>query len=357
MSDNLEYLYKSFGYLRFGIFPLVIWYLIENKKNFLRDLFYIFLFCFFILSLDAAREFFSGINILGHQKLTYRVSSFFGDELILGSYLSRLLPIFLALLLMFHDKLKIFQKYKTFKISGLILISSFAIIVSGERIAIFFLFSLVILSFFLLDFQIKYKLICLSFFIFASLFVVNTSHTLKTRIIDSTKAQIGLKNELLLSYGIKKNNNTKYIFSEVHQSHFETAYNMFRIHPFLGVGPKNYRNFCMRDHIYVNKYSCVTHPHNTLIQLMAETGILGALFIITLNIFIYYICIKDFFLKFFKKKKLLSNFDVLLIISIINSIFLFIPSGSFFNNFLSIIYYFPIGIILWSFNKKSIIKF
>ena len=71
------------------------------------------------------------------QVLPNRVSSFFGDELILGSYLTRLLPFFLIFFIF---------NYKNKKILELIFLFSllFTVILSGERTATFLLF----LSFF-----------------------------------------------------------------------------------------------------------------------------------------------------------------------------------------------------------------
>ena len=50
-----------------------------------------------ILILDGFYQFYNGENILGWKLIDTRISSFFKDELILGSYLSRMFPIFFAL--------------------------------------------------------------------------------------------------------------------------------------------------------------------------------------------------------------------------------------------------------------------
>ena len=52
-------------------------------------------------------EFFNGENIFGFKMSDIRVSSFFGDELILGSFLSRLLPIMFALMFLCYAKSKL----------------------------------------------------------------------------------------------------------------------------------------------------------------------------------------------------------------------------------------------------------
>ena len=49
---------------------------------------------------------------------------------------------------------------------------------------------------------------------------------------------------------------------------------MFLDNKILGVGVKNFRNFCNVEKYKVDR-SCTTHPHNTYIQILAETGIIG----------------------------------------------------------------------------------
>ena len=89
---------SSLFYFRFGFFSLFFWYLIEKNKKILSNLFYILLFCFIAIFIDSFYQFSTGSNIL-NMKIVFehRVSSFFGDELKMGSYLVRLFPILLSL--------------------------------------------------------------------------------------------------------------------------------------------------------------------------------------------------------------------------------------------------------------------
>ena len=90
---------------------------------------------FLILVIDGFFQHFTGHNILGYSKYTIRVSSFFGDEYILGSYLTRLSPLFFALFIVREKKtLNLFFFILLFLVSILIFLS-------GERAA-FFLFIL-----------------------------------------------------------------------------------------------------------------------------------------------------------------------------------------------------------------------
>ena len=83
-----------------GIPPPFLYYYIYIHKKILSYFYYILVVCFSALILDSYIQFFTGINIIGLPKTGARLSSFFGDELILGSYLSRLFPLLFALYLL-----------------------------------------------------------------------------------------------------------------------------------------------------------------------------------------------------------------------------------------------------------------
>jgi len=93
-SQNLRL--SSFLHFRFVIFSLSIFYLCEMFELIKKNFFFLFLISYILIVLvDSAIQFFLGINILGLEANYARISSFFGEELILGSYLVRVLPIIL----------------------------------------------------------------------------------------------------------------------------------------------------------------------------------------------------------------------------------------------------------------------
>ena len=121
---------------------------------------------------------------------------------------------------------------------------------------------------------------------------------------------------------------------------------MFEKNRILGVGPRNFRNYCDDEKYKISNFSCSTHPHNIYVQILAELGLIGFTFMISIFlIFLINIC-KHIYLSF-KGKNLFSDSQICLISSMLISIWPFIPTGNFFNNWLSIICYFPIGIFLW----------
>jgi O-antigen ligase len=84
-------------YFRIGIFAILISYLIDQNKKILDYFYYSFLVTFSILIIDVFFQYLTGENLFGAPIINERISSFFGDQLILGSYLSRLAPLFIAL--------------------------------------------------------------------------------------------------------------------------------------------------------------------------------------------------------------------------------------------------------------------
>jgi O-antigen ligase len=123
---------------------------------------------------------------------------------------------------------------------------------------------------------------------------------------------------------------------------------MFLDKPILGHGPRMFRKICQTPKYYLGDRSCTTHPHNILAQFLSELGLIGFLFYLIFFIWILY---KLFIIIYFPtinnifEKILLSGFIVYLLP--------FVTSGSFFNNWMGIIFFLPLGFYLSknNFNK------
>ena len=329
---------SSVGYIRLGIFALGVAYFIEKEKKLLKWVFLVFLICFIILITDGYIQYFFKINIIGTpvDLPSGRIRFLFNDEYILGSFISRLFPIFLGLSFI------IFKNKKKFiiPISILFVFVEVLIFLSGERTAFFYntlaaLFIIIMIN----NFK-KIRLITLLMSFFIIVLISTYDDTAKKRVWDHTINQIGINSSKLN------------IFSKIHQSHYLSAYRMFLDNKLMGVGIRNYRNFCHNPKYITHYYSCTTHPHNTYVQLLSETGIIG--FSFGLILFFYFVFKMFSHLKgaLFKKQYLFNDFQICILASILITIWPIAPSGNFFNNWLSIVYYYPIGFFLWSIKKN-----
>ena len=117
---------------------------------------------------------------------------------------------------------------------------------------------------------------------------------------------------------------------------------MFVDKPLFGHGPKMFRIECSNKKYQHDQFSCSTHPHNFYIQLLAETGVFGFMFLAIFYMWVFKLYLSEIY-KLFKTNHLDSTKYYLL--SSLLIIFLPIsPSGNFFNNWVASNYAFSIGI-------------
>ena len=313
MSDKILFSLKSsLFYFRIGVFCIFISYLIKENKNFLNYFFYTLILTFCILIFYAFIQYFFQLH--AHPA---RISSLFGDELILGSFLSRLLPLLIALFVIRKDK----SNLEKFLFLIFVVLTYICIILSGERSALFYVnFSLLFIFFFV---RINLKYIISLIIIFISTFTIffftfddnKTGKRLLNRytksVFDSMNLHYFFKNDEKVDkqvseiYSYKKSGIV--FFTNVHETLYRTAFNMFLDRPIIGHGPKMFRVKCSDPKYseivgYSETGSCMTHPHNFYIQLLAETGIIGFLFLFSLFVYISYLSLKYLYYNFIKKK-------------------------------------------------------
>lgn len=330
----------SLLYFRFIFFSLAIGFFLNKYFSVIKLLHFSIWLSFLLLILDSHFQFLFGKNIFGIEPmLKYRISSFFGEELIMGSYLSRILPIGLILTLIIYDK-KLIDMKTTLFYSFIISFIGSSIFLSGERSAMFYYFLTIILS---LIFSLKLRKIFFISLFFLSAMITSISikdYEFSKRMFNYTVYEIfPSKSEIR-------------IFSETHEAHYETAFNMFKDKPLIGHGPKTFRKICSQEQYYV-LYGCSTHPHNIYLQLLSETGLVG--FFAIFSFFIYSL----FFLTRVLLNKILYNKnrypDTILLFYVTFFIYLWpiIPNGNFFNNWMNGIYYLLIGLFM-SFHFKKL---
>jgi O-antigen ligase len=98
---------------------------------------------------------------------------------------------------------------------------------------------------------------------------------------------------------------------------------------------------------------CPTHPHHFYFQVLAETGLVGLFFIFIIIYKIFILLITEIKSYFLTKESTFNNYQIILLGSIIINLFPLVPSGNIFNNWMSIIYFIPVGFILDSFKKQN----
>ena len=104
-----EIIFKHLFYLRFILFTFAIVDLLKENKNLILLFCQILIVTILVVSLDGIFQFIFGYNILGFEKVRVdRLSGFFDDKMILGSYLSRLFPLMVALLIYNYNYLSKF---------------------------------------------------------------------------------------------------------------------------------------------------------------------------------------------------------------------------------------------------------
>ena len=332
-------------YFRYALYTLAIYFFLDNRPNLCIDFIKVVFVCVIILGIDTVFQTIFGYNILGFEIIEKnRPSSFFGDELILGSYIFRLLP-FIFIFLIIND-LHFHNYYKYL----LVFISFLTVLLSGERTSIILSIFLLFLYFFLLrkNKMIKILKYASVIFLIALTTILFFSKKYQQRYIfepiNDLTYDYSTTQDLLRGYDHKP----KIIFfSGLHHNLMVTSLRIFNDNKIFGSGPRSYRTVC--EKYKINRYSCDTHSHNYYLQILSETGLIGFLFLV----FLYLVTFK----KIFNLSKNLNDSNHELKICFLTfylaALWPVIPSGNFFNNWLSIMTYLPISFYLFIEKKNS----
>ncbi len=334
---------SSLVYFRFYLFSLAVFFLIDKDSKIIKN-FGIYLFLSILIATsDGYYQYIFGNNIFGiSPEFPNRMTLLLSDKSYLGGYISRLFPLLVAIFLFNSMSGKSsFLKSKYIIISIFIILIDVLLFLTGERTA--FVLQL-ITTVALLLFLSKYKYLRLFTFLISIILIItitNTNNDVKERNVDQTIEQLNLGN------GFQKIN----AFSTIHEGYFAHSIEVFKKNIFTGSGPNTFRKTCAE----VKKINeCSTHPHNNYIQIISETGVLGLAIILLMILPIFIFFSKKFYYIFTRSIKV-SDYQTALMICIFLSIFPLLPTQNFFNNYINIIYFLPVGFLLHSFkiNKKD----
>ena len=346
-SDVGISLKNSFSQIRFLTLVLFIYQNLDIKSY--RILIFISLASIIFVGIDNNIQFFTGLDVFGfpaegyvydtrtfnleEQNVYYigRLSGPFKDELIPGAYL---LKMSIIVICYFISIFKNFNKIEKILFFSLILFLLESIIITGERTSsVIFIVLLLILLIKLISLKKTFLVsILISFLILLS--VVN-SEFLKMRTNDTVEIITDYKNS---SYGRLAS----------------SAFALSKENIFFGSGLKNYRIDCPKlidpvpDHKF--SYCSPTHPHNTILELLSESGIVGTI--------LYF----SFLILFFREtlKKFNKNIDINnklnffgLMSFIVISLLPILPSGSLFTTWNGTFFWLIIGISFFLSKEKK----
>ena len=316
---------RNFGFIRFIILFLAINYFFLNKKN-IDFLLKFWFFVILVVLIDSYIELIFGKNTLGYGEIYgERVVSFFKDEPIVGAYLLGFILLLSGYLFKNFENKNLF--FKTLIIITIFLFIN-CVFFTGERantLKMFFGFFL----FFIFNhyLNLKFKIYVISiFFLFLS-FAFLSSDYLKLRYNDQLLRPLSTKEKRIEFYN-------KNVYLKIYRSGIE----VFQNYPIFGVGNKNYRvEACDRDKI--NKhYYCITHPHQVYIEFLAEHGLFGTFILLAILFYLIFRYLKIIALS---KNLIQQGSFIYLIINFLP----ILPSGSFFSDFNSTLFWINLSIM------------
>ena len=327
----------TLGIMRFLIFFIALMFFFEtdeNKKFFFKIIFFLIIF----VLVDVLIQYVFGKDIFGNEFVTShgkRLSGPFGDELVVGAYLSKL--FFLGLIFLFY---KTNNKYLYI---FYLLLSIIVIFLTQERSAFFI--SLFAFIFFIFFFKIKIrsKVILLSSLIIILSLFIRYDETTSKKYFQQTILQLGFST-MLHNRGDKYHTINTFWDSR-YGAHFLTAFQIFNDNKILGSGIKTFRKNCgLKKYENINsQYSerrCNTHPHNIYLEILSEGGLILFIPFCTL---IFFLLVKNINNLIHNKNYNNSLINICLLI------ILFFPiqtTGSFFSTFNGVFYWFCLSIII-----------
>lgn len=330
-SNYLLSLESTLFFFRFGLLSLCIYYICLNNKKFIFFFFKVLFSLFIVLFIDSLIQYYFEKNIFGYPYTNNRVSSFFSDEKILGSFICLFLPI--SLLITYYLK----NENKYYLIYLILFIACILILLSNERTAFINYIFISGIFLFCISNNLKKFIFVIMTFIILIIITLYSNTNLKERIIDLTFKQIRTIDSINNNQDLKNFN----FVPSVYKHYYNSSFNMFLDNKYFGIGPKNFRYMC-KDDKYFHVRGCSTHPHHRFLQIFTETGLIGATPFIL--IFIYSMYRLTFI--FINKNKYTINYYFFLLYFFIYMNPL-LPSGNFFGSNINLIFFINLGLLFY----------
>tara|TARA_A100001015_G_scaffold296774_1_gene377504 strand:+ start:3431 stop:4666 length:1236 start_codon:yes stop_codon:yes gene_type:complete len=294
-----------------------------------------FILIIIIISADTLFQFYYGYNILGFEKYSNdRLTSFFDDEPIVGSFIMKLMfPIIIYLY---------FTTKNIYLILLIIFLSSIAVILSGERMPFLQLLFGFFLCFFLFS-KINFKsIISLILISTISIFILVSQNNVKDRYTSVFVGLSSLFSDLEKSKNIMSDEHRQYGGVYDYYLNFQSGLTIWSKNYVFGNGYRYYKDNCKKILEGSVKEGCSTHPHNIYIELLSDHGIIGFL------LFSLFIC--SFIIEILKRSDRKEYFGLLITIILIS--FPFVTSQSIFSSYYGSIYFFYFFALKLLINKK-----
>ena len=307
----------------------------DKKEIYFEKIIKFWTILYIIVTIDIVFELIFGFNTLGFKSyLDGRIASFFGDELVVGTFYH----FFSLIILSYFVK----NKYPNLLVISLIIaIISISFMIGERANFIKLFFSILLFSFLILEINLikKAGLVCLTLLIISIIFYSNDS--LKKRYY----------NQISIIYSI--DGFKKYFKESQYGAHQITAYEIFKDNVLFGVGLKNFREESKKsiyenlDYYKTNQRQS-THPHQIHLEILSELGLLGYIFFLILIFYSIIFSAKNYFIE-------RNPYQISALIYILSCLIPLMPSGSLFSTFFGGIFWFSFGLMI-SFNKNLKLK-
>jgi O-antigen ligase len=333
-----EHIFKSFFFLRFLIFFLVLNKFAEHKKLNYKNFFIFSAFLSFLVTTDVFINFTLNKTIIDQSFIKYFIN-FFGDENIGGGYIQKFSLFFTFSLILF---LPVSANKKIIFITCSFIFFLSSIIASGNRMPLLLYLSS-FLFFTIIDIQFrKYSILFLFLFSITIIGIFKffpTSYATQ-RIISFTgsTSEIIKKAPELFYYGKFKQQERK-TFASGHLVTFNSGVQVWKENKIFGGGLKSFRINCKQDYKF---QVCNTHPHNYLIEILVDVGLVGFVFIYIA----FATVIINFFKTYFNNFKSNSRYIVMpFFLIFFFEVFPLRSTGSFFTTSTATIIFLTLAVI------------